>query len=221
MLPYFEQPVWQIGPLSIHAFGATVALATSVGLALAGKRFARLGLDPVLGQRLGAWMLIGGILGAHLSPGHQPRDAGSAGLRAGSVRRRGAAASGERRHVGLSRPGALRAAVPHARDRPTVRRLEPPPSAGGILPDRVRGALLPRALLPRHAARGGRAVPRAHARAVGGRADRSRAAVRRRASSQAAPRAQWCRGPRRRLGVHGRWSVTRRRVCSGGAPAPT
>jgi phosphatidylglycerol:prolipoprotein diacylglycerol transferase len=66
MLPYFEQPVWQIGPLTIHAFGVAVAVAALLGLTLVQKRFARLGLDPRLGERLGGWMLVGGILGAHL-----------------------------------------------------------------------------------------------------------------------------------------------------------
>ena len=66
MLPYFEQPVWHVGPLSIHAFGIAVAIAVWFGLATVQKRFQRLGLDPVLGQRLGAWMLVGGIIGAHL-----------------------------------------------------------------------------------------------------------------------------------------------------------
>lgn len=66
MLPYFEQPVWHIGPLTIHAFGIAVALAAWVSLTRAQNRFLRLGLDPQLGQRLGGWMLLGGILGAHL-----------------------------------------------------------------------------------------------------------------------------------------------------------
>ena len=66
MLPYFEQPVWQIGPLAIHAFGVAVAVAAWFGLTIVQRRFARLGLDPLVGQRLGGWMLLGGILGAHL-----------------------------------------------------------------------------------------------------------------------------------------------------------
>lgn len=66
MLPYFEQPVWQIGPLAIHAFGVAVAVAVWFGLTMVQQRFARLGLDAQLGQRLGGWMLVGGILGAHL-----------------------------------------------------------------------------------------------------------------------------------------------------------
>jgi len=66
MLPYFEQPVWRIGPLAIHAFGVVVAIAAWLGLSLVQRRFVREGLNPVLGQRLGGWMLMGGILGAHL-----------------------------------------------------------------------------------------------------------------------------------------------------------
>jgi phosphatidylglycerol:prolipoprotein diacylglycerol transferase len=66
MLPYFEQPVWHIGPLSIHAFGVTVAVAIWVGLTIGQRRFERLGLDARVGQRLGGWMLVGGLAGAHL-----------------------------------------------------------------------------------------------------------------------------------------------------------
>jgi phosphatidylglycerol---prolipoprotein diacylglyceryl transferase len=66
MLPYFEQPVWQLGPLSIHAFGVAVAVAVWFGLTMAQRRFARGALDSVIGQRLGGWMIVGGILGAHL-----------------------------------------------------------------------------------------------------------------------------------------------------------
>ena len=66
MLPYFEQPVWHLGPLSVHAFGIAVAVAMWVGLTIVQRRFAGAGLDPAIGQRLGGWMLVGGIVGAHL-----------------------------------------------------------------------------------------------------------------------------------------------------------
>jgi phosphatidylglycerol:prolipoprotein diacylglycerol transferase len=66
MLPYFEQPAWQFGPLTVHAFGIAVAAALWWGLAMAPRRFERAGLDAVVGQRLGTWMVIGGIAGAHL-----------------------------------------------------------------------------------------------------------------------------------------------------------
>jgi phosphatidylglycerol:prolipoprotein diacylglycerol transferase len=66
MLPYFEQPIWHVGPLSVHAFGVAVGAAVWLGLTRAQQRFAHDGLDPALGQRLGVWVLVGGILGAHL-----------------------------------------------------------------------------------------------------------------------------------------------------------
>ena len=66
MLPYIEHPVWQAGPLAIHAFGVAAAIAMWIGFAMAQRQFERAGLDIILGQRLGAWMVAGGILGAHL-----------------------------------------------------------------------------------------------------------------------------------------------------------
>lgn len=66
MLPYIEQPAWHLGPLTIHAFGVAVAVAMWFGLTTAQRRFDRAALDPDIGQRLGGWMIVCGILGAHL-----------------------------------------------------------------------------------------------------------------------------------------------------------
>ena len=66
MLPYFAQPVWQLGPLTIHAFGVAVAVALWYGLILGQRRFERAALDSRVGQRLAGWMIAGGLLGAHL-----------------------------------------------------------------------------------------------------------------------------------------------------------
>jgi phosphatidylglycerol:prolipoprotein diacylglycerol transferase len=66
MIPYFEQPSFDIGPVSIHAFGVAVASALFLGLTIAAARFRRLGLDRELGERMGWWAVIGGFLGAHL-----------------------------------------------------------------------------------------------------------------------------------------------------------
>ncbi|HET7550560.1 MAG TPA: prolipoprotein diacylglyceryl transferase family protein [Gemmatimonadaceae bacterium] len=66
MLPYFEQPVWHVGPLTIHGFGIAVAIAVWFGLAMVQRRFDRASLDRVVGERLGWWMIVGGIVGAHL-----------------------------------------------------------------------------------------------------------------------------------------------------------
>src|SRR5262245_19326649 len=66
MIPYFAQPAWQIGPVTIHAFGIAVGLATWLGLGIAQRRFETLGLDPQVGQRLAGWVAVCGIVGAHL-----------------------------------------------------------------------------------------------------------------------------------------------------------
>lgn len=66
MLPFFEQPAWHLGPLTIHAFGVAVAVGLWVSLTMAERRFADASLDRGIGNRLGGWMLVTGILGAHL-----------------------------------------------------------------------------------------------------------------------------------------------------------
>lgn len=66
MIPYFDHPVWQIGPVRVYAFGLAVAMAVWIGIAIARRRFDRLGLDPAFGAQLGGWMLVGGVIGAHL-----------------------------------------------------------------------------------------------------------------------------------------------------------
>jgi phosphatidylglycerol:prolipoprotein diacylglycerol transferase len=66
MLPYFEQPVWSLGPLSIHAFGIAVSAAFLFGMVALRRRLVRLELDEGLGDRAGWWILIGGLAGAHL-----------------------------------------------------------------------------------------------------------------------------------------------------------
>ena len=66
MFPFFEQPSWHFGPVTIHAFGVTVAAAIWVSMALMERRLATSSLDAALGRRLGGWMLVGGLLGAHL-----------------------------------------------------------------------------------------------------------------------------------------------------------
>jgi phosphatidylglycerol:prolipoprotein diacylglycerol transferase len=66
MLPFFEQPALHLGPLTIHAFGAAVAVALWVAFAIVERRFARAGLDLQVGHKLCGWMIAGGIIGAHL-----------------------------------------------------------------------------------------------------------------------------------------------------------
>ena len=66
MIPFFRQPVFELGPLTIASFGLIVSASVFVGLALGRWRFQGLGLDAQLGERLGWWVLLGGFTGAHL-----------------------------------------------------------------------------------------------------------------------------------------------------------
>jgi phosphatidylglycerol:prolipoprotein diacylglycerol transferase len=66
MIPYFDQPKLQLGPLAIHAFGVMVVSAVLIGLRVIKLRAGKDGLDPILAQRLTNWILVGGFLGAHL-----------------------------------------------------------------------------------------------------------------------------------------------------------
>jgi phosphatidylglycerol:prolipoprotein diacylglycerol transferase len=66
MIPYFEQPELQLGPLTIHAFGVLVAAAVLVGYRVFGRQLRERKLDPVLGDRLFSFIVVGGFVGAHL-----------------------------------------------------------------------------------------------------------------------------------------------------------
>lgn len=66
MIPFFQQPMLQLGPLSVHAFGVCVAVAMWWGIRATEHGFLREGLDVALGVRLGGWTLFGGLTGAHL-----------------------------------------------------------------------------------------------------------------------------------------------------------
>jgi phosphatidylglycerol---prolipoprotein diacylglyceryl transferase len=66
VLPYFPQPTFHLGPITIHAFGVLVALAMIVGMRFVRRRAAADGLDPVVADRMVTWVLIGGFIGAHL-----------------------------------------------------------------------------------------------------------------------------------------------------------
>jgi phosphatidylglycerol---prolipoprotein diacylglyceryl transferase len=66
MIPFFPQPVLRLGPLTIHAFGAAVAVSVLAGLAIARPRFERAHLSVALGERFATWLIVGGIIGAHL-----------------------------------------------------------------------------------------------------------------------------------------------------------
>ncbi len=66
MVPYFEQPTFSLGPVTIHAFGVLVATAMLVGIGVTLRRCRTLGLDPDLGADLLFYTLVAGFVTAHL-----------------------------------------------------------------------------------------------------------------------------------------------------------
>lgn len=66
MIPYVEQPVLRLGPVTLAAFGLIVATSVWAGLVLGRRRFERLGLDRDLGEGLAWWVVAGGFVSAHL-----------------------------------------------------------------------------------------------------------------------------------------------------------
>lgn len=80
MIPFFDQPVLRLGPLTVHAFGAMVALGILVGGWLALRWARRRGLDDRITEGVLTWTLVAGFVGAHLFsvlfyfPDHLARD---------------------------------------------------------------------------------------------------------------------------------------------------
>jgi phosphatidylglycerol:prolipoprotein diacylglycerol transferase len=67
MIPYFPQPeVHLFGPVTIHAFGAIVAVAVIVGWRMVVARTRARGLDPELVQDLLSYVVLTGFAVAHL-----------------------------------------------------------------------------------------------------------------------------------------------------------
>jgi phosphatidylglycerol:prolipoprotein diacylglycerol transferase len=67
MFPYFPQPEYHLfGPITVHAFGAIVALSVIVGWQMAVARSRTKGLDPGLFQDLLSYVVLSGFVVAHL-----------------------------------------------------------------------------------------------------------------------------------------------------------
>jgi phosphatidylglycerol:prolipoprotein diacylglycerol transferase len=67
MFPYFPQPEYHLfGPVTIHAFGAIVALAVIVGWRMVLARARRKGLDPERFEDLLLYVILSGFVVAHL-----------------------------------------------------------------------------------------------------------------------------------------------------------
>ena len=66
MIPYFEQPRLDLGPLHFSAFGVLWIGAILVARFIIMHRATRAGFDPVPISQLLVWLLIGGLVGAHV-----------------------------------------------------------------------------------------------------------------------------------------------------------
>lgn len=66
MIPYLEQPTLDLGFFTIHAFGLLVLAGVLVGLAIFRRRSVQIGLDTAVGSALVQWILVGGLIGAHV-----------------------------------------------------------------------------------------------------------------------------------------------------------
>jgi phosphatidylglycerol:prolipoprotein diacylglycerol transferase len=67
MIPYFPQPEYHLfGPVTVHAFGAIVALSVVAGWQMAIARCRRKGLDPELFEDLLLYVILSGFVVAHL-----------------------------------------------------------------------------------------------------------------------------------------------------------
>ncbi len=66
MFPYFEQPGFRLGPITLHAFGMLVAAAIVLGYWMLVRRAEKRGLDGDAASRLAVWMVACGLLSSHL-----------------------------------------------------------------------------------------------------------------------------------------------------------
>lgn len=65
-IPYFEQPTLRLGPLSIRAFGALVAMAIIVGAEIINRRALAERLSLEKARRLTWWIALPGFIVAHV-----------------------------------------------------------------------------------------------------------------------------------------------------------
>jgi phosphatidylglycerol:prolipoprotein diacylglycerol transferase len=66
VLPYYEQPHLDLGPIPIHAFGVLVGIAVLGGIELAARRARSQSLDPSTVSAFALWILVPGFVGAHV-----------------------------------------------------------------------------------------------------------------------------------------------------------
>ncbi|RME74686.1 MAG: prolipoprotein diacylglyceryl transferase [Planctomycetota bacterium] len=65
-IPYFPQPTFRIGPLTLHSFGMLVATGILVGTWIGGRRVRKAGLDPEPFGDYALFMLVIAFISAHV-----------------------------------------------------------------------------------------------------------------------------------------------------------
>jgi phosphatidylglycerol---prolipoprotein diacylglyceryl transferase len=66
LIPYFEQPSLSLGPVTIYAFGVLVGTGIFAAFLMIRRRVYKLGLNPILAERMIFWILIASFLSAHI-----------------------------------------------------------------------------------------------------------------------------------------------------------
>ncbi|MBO6576836.1 MAG: prolipoprotein diacylglyceryl transferase [Rhodothermales bacterium] len=66
MIPFINIPPLSLGPLAIQPFGVLVAAAVALAVWMARRLSGQMGLDRAVLDRLMTWVLVGGLVGAHL-----------------------------------------------------------------------------------------------------------------------------------------------------------
>jgi phosphatidylglycerol:prolipoprotein diacylglycerol transferase len=69
LIPYYQVPVFHIGPLPIHGFGMLVAAGFVLGGNAAMRRAERAGLDPEAINKLLGYLVLGTFIGGHVGYG--------------------------------------------------------------------------------------------------------------------------------------------------------
>lgn len=69
LIPWFEVPIFDLGPLELHGFGILVALGFVFGGNMAMRRADRLGLQSEAINRLITWLVVGTFIGGHVGYG--------------------------------------------------------------------------------------------------------------------------------------------------------
>ncbi|GIW71230.1 MAG: prolipoprotein diacylglyceryl transferase [Planctomycetota bacterium] len=67
LIPYYPQPSFQLGPLTLHMFGILVACGILLGAWVLGRRLRWHGVDAELVGDYVLWIMIAGFVGAHLA----------------------------------------------------------------------------------------------------------------------------------------------------------